>query len=178
MRRYSAIWAASPGLFTRSPVTTTNAGRSRFADAITNSKFAVSCAKPASAANMPNCGSLSWTKKNGVPATENDAVTATSTAQRAVTRFMSLALTSCAHHFRKCRPQDKSLRSPTTAHPAMRPLHIQRKPEAIWVYQQLLDAHLGDLAAQQMVYNRLLLIEDLARGNARKNLTRTVMAPK
>jgi hypothetical protein len=44
---------------------TTNAGRQRFIVAIASSKFAVSCAKSASFVNIPNCGSLIWTKKNG-----------------------------------------------------------------------------------------------------------------
>lgn len=42
MRRYSAICAESPGLFTRSPVTTTKAGRRRLTAVTANSKFAAS----------------------------------------------------------------------------------------------------------------------------------------
>jgi hypothetical protein len=46
----------SPELI-RSPVITTNAGFSRFALALANSRFTVSCSKLAFFVNMPNCGS-------------------------------------------------------------------------------------------------------------------------
>src|SRR6187399_2933086 len=65
IRRYSAICFASPPLLTRSPVTTTNAGRRRLAVAIAISKLAVSCTKSLLAVNMPNCGSLNCRKKTG-----------------------------------------------------------------------------------------------------------------
>ena len=50
--------------FVRSPQITTNTGFKRFALAMKNSKFAVSCAKSRSLANMPNCGSEPWMKKD------------------------------------------------------------------------------------------------------------------
>src|ERR1039458_1762368 len=65
MRLYSANWPASAGLFTRSPVTTRNAGCIRLTLAIANSKLAVSCAKSWLLVYMPNCGSDNCTKKMG-----------------------------------------------------------------------------------------------------------------
>ena len=54
MRLNSAICAASPARFTRSPVMTTNAGFKRLAVAIANSKFAVSWAKSLLLEKKPN----------------------------------------------------------------------------------------------------------------------------
>src|ERR1035441_3086360 len=65
MRLYSANWPASAGLFTRSPVTTRNAGGIRLTLVIANSKLAVSCAKSWLLVYMPNCGSDICTKKMG-----------------------------------------------------------------------------------------------------------------
>src|SRR5712691_538659 len=50
---------------------------------------------------------------------------------------------------------------PATARLTMRPLYIQRKPKAICISEQLLDAHLRDFATQQVAYHWLMFIEDL-----------------
>ncbi len=66
----------------------TKAGRSRFAVATANSRFAVSCAKSALLVVIPSWGSVSWMKKNGAAGVSAFRLPASRTVQASRSAFV------------------------------------------------------------------------------------------